>query len=220
MVNDFVNEYLLTGSNDWIIRQRVYKKYHKVYWKYKSRINLLGVLGEWYVADNLNWQFRTNGLHQSFKKEPMSYYMKYQYDPVLDKKRIPTGTRKNRGLDIYVRLVDESNTSYNVGIEVYNWRGKYHSINDFIYKTRISNKFTRYDKQNQMIHCICMNKRNIPLIEERCMNDSIYIIPLRECISPELIDILIGKGQIKQEFDCLQDIEDFNRNLQERFLGS
>lgn len=220
MTKEFIQNVLLNGSNQWIIRQRVYNKYHRIYWKYKSRNNLLRVLGEWYVSDNLNWQFRNNGLHHSYKIEPNSYYLKYQYDPVLDKKGKPTGTRKNRGLDIYCRLVDENNIHYRVAIEVYNWRGKYHSINDYIYKTRIANKFKRYDKNNHMIHIIAMNKRNISLIEDRCREDNIYIIPLMECISPELIDRLIRRGEIRPEFDSLDDIEDYNKKLQERFLSS
>jgi hypothetical protein len=219
MVNEFIRRVLLDDSDRWIIRQRVYKKWHRVYWKYKSRNNALRILGEWYVADNLNWQFRRHGLHQSFKKMPNSYYMKYQYDPVLDKKRIPTGTTKNRGLDIYARLVDSDNTVYNVGIEVYNWRGKYHSINDYIYNTRIKDKFTQYDKANRMLHVICMNKRNIPIIRERCKRDNISIIPLMENVTPELIDRLIKRGLIKPEFDKLEDIEDYNNAISKEFMG-
>jgi len=218
MINKFISSILFNGSDEWIIRQRVYRKYHRIYWKYKSRNNLLRILGEWYVTDNLNWQFRTNGLHQSFKREPMSYYMKYQYHPVLDKKRTPTGVRKNRGLDIYVRLVDAENVSYNVGVEVYNWK-KLHNINNLIYTQRIRDKFKGYDKGNNMIHVICMNKRNIPLIAERCKRDDIYIIPVRENITPELIQRLINQCQIKPEFDSLRDIEDYNTRISKEFMG-
>jgi hypothetical protein len=218
MLSEFLQDILLDGWEDWIVRQRVYNKWNKVYWKYKDRNNQLRVLGEWYVADNLNYQYRNKGLHQSFKLEPMSYYMKYQYHPVYDKKRKPTGKRKNHGIDIYCRIVDDDNNSYSIGIEVCNWRGKYHSLNDYIYETRIRNKFLNYDKQNNMIHFITMNKRNIPLIQDRCDRDNINIIPMREHITPELIDKLISKGLIKPEFDSLQDIEYYTNNLTGEYL--
>jgi hypothetical protein len=144
--------------------------------------------------------------------------MKYQYEPVYDKKRTVTGKRKNKGVDIYCRLVDENLNSYSAGIEVYNWK-KMHTINDFIYNQRIRNKFSAYDTQNSWMHVICMNYRNIPLIEERCKRDNIQIIGLRENITPELIDGLIRKGLIQPQFENMKDIEYYQQEICKKYYG-
>ena len=160
---------------------------------------MIGRLGEQFVADNLHLQFHRKGLHYSYKRVPLSYYMKYQYTPYR------SGRRYRTGIDIYIRLVGEDNNSYRVDLECSNW-GKYHSINNHIFEQRILSKFLKYDANNRNIRCLVMNRRNIPLIEDRCRIHNINLLSVREHITPELLNRINKENLIKDEYQTFSDL--------------
>jgi len=199
-LTEFIQNYLLDGSLDWIVTPEIHRKLKRIEVRYTDRANLLGRLGEQFVADNLHMQFQSRGLHYSYKKEPLSYYMKYQYTPYR------SGRRYRTGIDVYARLVDEDNNSYRVMLEISNWRGKYHSINNHIFEQRILSKFLKYDALNRNIRCLAMNRRNIRLIEDRCKIHNIHILPIREHITPELLNRIYKENLIKDEYQTFSDL--------------
>jgi len=179
----FLIDNLISFSSNWIIRPESVKEMKYVIRKYKDSNNQKGKLGEIYVKDNLRYQFRELGFKQSYKVTPMSYYMKYQY------------RHKKKGIDIYLRIVDENSNIYKVMIEVCNWM-KMHSINNYILNNRILDKFKKFDRLNRNYHMIAINQRNVRLIKNRCDNANALILPLREHITSELIQHLEQTEQL------------------------
>lgn len=155
--------------------------------KYTDRNNLVGKLGEIYVADNIIHQLQDKGLRWSSKTEPLTYRIRYQYRGCRGRSR--------GGIDEYLVLRDEERRAHRCFIEISNWM-RLRNCNDYIFHKRIQSKFEKYDPDNMMYHVLAMNYRNLPLIVDRCQEHNIHIIPLREHITPEFVHRLIKENAI------------------------
>jgi hypothetical protein len=155
--------------------------------EHTDRNNCLGHLGECYVKECIKHQLNKSGLQYSYVTRPMAYRIRYQYP-------------KKFGIDIYLRMVDSDMGIHKAMIEVANWKVMVGGINDYIYNTRIVNKFRVWDKHNKCVHILCIQRRNIKYIADRCREDNIYIIPLREHYTPELIKHIREKDMISKEY--------------------
>lgn len=176
---------LIQSTSEWRISNDSYIKMKKVLRRYNDSNNIKGKLGEIYVYNNINNTLRLMGYKFSYKKAPMTYYMKKQY-------------RSGKGIDIYVRTVDENNNIHRMMIEVSNW-GKYHNINNYIYNKRILSKFKKWDKDWNCYHILAINKRNVNLLHKRCRRDGILILELPEHITPEFLLRLAQRGEFDRE---------------------
>jgi len=176
---------LIEQTNDYRVSRDSYLKMKKVLRRYRDLNNIKGLIGELYVYDNLTTTLRLMGYTFSYKKSPMTYYMKKQY-------RV-----KRKGIDIYLRMVNKDGFTYRLMIEVSNW-GKYHNINNYIYNKRILSKFKRWDKDWNCYHVLAINKRNSKLLKARCRRDGILILELPEHITPDFLMRLAERGEFTE----------------------
>jgi len=177
---------LIQSTSEWKVTDDAYIKMKKVMNRYRDTNNIKGGLGEVYVYSNITYTLRSMGYTFSYKKSPMTYYMKKQY-------RV-----KGKGIDIYLRMVNRNNNVSRIMLEVSNWK-KMHSINNYIYNKRILNKFKKWDKEWNCYHLLAINKRNVKIIKGRCRRDGILILELPEHITPEFLLRLAERGEFKSE---------------------
>ena len=174
----FLDKYLLNGSLEWRINRELYRKLIKVSRRYKPNSNMQKcTLGETYVPYQITKQLRDRGIIQSRVIKPLSYRFIMQYP-------------QHNDIDMYLRLADENLNIYRCYINIYNWK-KMHDINDFIFQNRILATFQRIDPNHNNIHIITMNHRNIPLMEERCKNHNILILPMNEHITIDFLNRIL-----------------------------
>jgi len=181
-MNTFLNKYIINDSDNWLIDDITLNILEDEINRWKAENpnkepdndnNLKGRLGEIYVAECLKRQLYGYGFKYSYKSEPMSFRLRYQYP-------------QDKGIDIYLRIIDDNCKVYRIFIEVCNW-GKYHSINWYVFLTRIQFKFFKWDWKERYYHIIAINHRNVSLIEDKVAQLGTYIIPLREHITPDFI---------------------------------
>jgi hypothetical protein len=196
MNSEFIQKVLLDCSSKWYITPNtlvlLLDMIHSWTVKNPNRNpndsrNLKGDLGELYVRECIKRQLADRGLVYSHSTRPMNYQIRYQYP-------------KARCIDIYLRLVDEDMNIHKAMIEVSNWQHLKWGISDYIFEDRILNKFKRYDRYNRCEHILCVQRRNVRYIAQRCRDNKITIIPLREHITPEYIYGIRDKNLVSEEY--------------------
>jgi hypothetical protein len=176
---------LIYQTDDYRVSRDSYLKMKKVLRRYRDLNNIKGKLGELYVYDNIINTLRQMGYRFSYKREPMTFYTKKQY-------RI-----NGKGIDIYIRMVNQNNFVYRLMIEVSNWK-KMRNINNYIYTKRILNKFKRWDKDWNCYHILAINRRNVKLLKARCRRDGILILELPEHVTPDFLLRLAERGEFTE----------------------
>jgi hypothetical protein len=78
-------------------------------------------------------------------------------------------------------------TSYDCYIEVKNWK-HYTFISPSNFKTGILDRFTKNTNPIGCTKIVIMNQRNAPLIQQRCQQNNIHMIPLEEHITSRFLN--------------------------------
>ena len=138
-----------------------------------TRENKLGDIGEVFV-DNLQWVFSRR----------FYYYgcdCKRSYSVITHYKSPPYSPRG--GVDKYISIIDEIGDRYNIAIEVKNWRGL-KSISNEIFEKDILDRFSVCGENDYKV--LAITRKNIPIINDRCVENNIRILPIEHHITPEL----------------------------------
>ena len=121
---------------------------------------------------------------ERFVKDCIKYYM-WEKDFRLYKSgnrtfTIEGGYKANKsgygGIDFKFKFVHNGKL-YDCYIESKNW-DKYNQISPNTFKSEILDRFTNYANSPSCIRAVTMNKANIPLIQSRCLNNNIHILPI------------------------------------------
>ena len=87
------------------------------------------------------------------------------------------------GIDRYISIIDELGDKYNISLEVKNWMSmKY--ITDETFRDEILDRYKDCSESDYKV--LAITRHNIPLIEERCVENNIRILPIENHITPEM----------------------------------
>jgi hypothetical protein len=133
--------------------------------------NKLGKIGEKLVKNGIKYYLWGKGFKVR-KTGNRTFTIKSQYK---------AGKGGVGGIDfrLEIRLYGKT---YDCYVEVKNWK-KYKFIPKTMFDTEILGRFTKNANQKGCIWIVVMNKRNVHLIQKRCKQNNIHIIPLEEHIT-------------------------------------
>ena len=116
--------------------------------------------------------------------------------------------KKFGGPDFIIDFTDSNGKTYNLLLEVKNFKHYKNGISPSNYQSWILNKFTKIDNKDnrQYYWAVAINKRNIKYIWKHCGVDKINIIPIAE----HLTDQHINKQNLQPIFDKFEiEFNDF-----------
>jgi len=186
-------EDIIAFSNQWYIYKgmlrrinptlKLFKRKHPPLTK-KQRCYYKGRLAEILTESNLRIMFHRAGYRRGKKDVPMSYFLTPQYGSV----------------DVYVRFTNINRESQHVLFEVKNFKKySYYSEGRFIVK--VLDRFTKTDPEHKYIWVLCVNRRNIPVMQGYCKKNNILILPFNEDYTPEFILKKISEDAILDELE-------------------
>jgi hypothetical protein len=176
-------EILQKESLNWRITDQLIRKIVKRINLGKDRANTLGRIGEINARYHISRTLHKYGYRWSSKLKPMTYQIQHLY-------------RGYRGIDFYVVVMDVNSMTWKLMIEVSNWAS--YRI-DYFYRTRVKEKFTRYDRYNRCYHLWIVNRRNASRVIEEAKRDKIILLPVVEHITPDFINRRYKANDIEQE---------------------
>jgi hypothetical protein len=134
------------------------------------RNDKLGKIGEKFVKEGIKYYFWEKGFCVG-KVGNETFNIGGPYKPVAG---------GMGGIDFRLEF-RYNGTSFDCYIEVKNWSPQ--KISKKKFDTEIKGRFTKNAPQSGCKWIITMNKRNVPLIQKRCLQNNISIIPLEEHIT-------------------------------------
>lgn len=165
-------------------------------------VNIKGDIGEAFVKDGIKYCLWEKKLNVG-KIGNNKFSIKEHYKS--DKRGIG-------GIDFYLKF-KVNGIRYSCFIEVKNWK-KYTYITPKTFNEHILDRFTKHDSKKRHHRIVVMNKRNIRLIQAKCLLNDIHIIPLEEHITSMMLNI--NKLQIIMDYF----VKDFNIFIDDIISGN